>query len=182
LLWNEGLKGTYLEMKKVMSLGPVFFVALLCSLLFAPWAAAAPAQQVTLSLSEFAITPSTFTVQQGQPVTFTATNVGKFPHNVTFELTAQNMKETLFTANLTAGQTMTATYTFSAAGAWTMYCPVDSHEARGMKGTVDVVAAAPATLPQTGGGGMAATPGWTAALALVLGVVALGWQRRLRRR
>jgi hypothetical protein len=51
-----------------------------------------------------------------------------------------------------------------------------------MKGTVDVVAAAPASLPQSGGGGMAATPGWTAALALVLAVVALGWQLRLRRR
>ena len=81
-------------MKKLVSLGPVLFIAMFCSLLFAPWAAATPAQQVTLSLSEFAITPSTFTVQQGQPVTFTAKNVGKFPHNVTFELTAQNMKET----------------------------------------------------------------------------------------
>ncbi|HEV7213715.1 MAG TPA: cupredoxin domain-containing protein [Chloroflexota bacterium] len=169
-------------MKKVLSLGPVLFVVMLCSLVLAPWAAAAPAQQVTLSLSEFAITPSTFTVQQGQPVTFTAKNVGKFPHNVTFELTSQSMKETLFAANLTAGQTMTATYTFPAAGTWTMFCPVDSHEEKGMKGTVDVVAAAPASLPQSGGGGMAATPGWTAALALVLAVVALGWQLRLRRR
>lgn len=169
-------------MKKVVSLGPILFVAMLCSLLFAPWAAAAPAQQVTLSLSEFAITPSTFTVQQGQPVTFTAKNVGKFPHNVTFELASQNMKETLFTANLTAGQTMTATYTFPVAGTWTMLCPVDSHEAKGMKGTVDVVAAAPVSLPQSGGGGMASTPGWTAALALALGIIALGSQLRLRQR
>ncbi len=168
-------------MKRMLSLGQLLFAIVLCSLLFAPWAAAAPAQQVNLSLSEFAIAPATFTVQQGQPVTFTVKNVSKFPHNVTFTLAFQGLTETLFTANLTAGQTQTATYTFPAAGAWTMFCPVDSHEARGMKGSVDVTAA-PASLPQSGGGGMATTPYWTAALMLVLGVVTVAWQRRLSRR
>lgn len=169
-------------MNRLVSFGPLLVVAMLSSLLFAPFAVAAPAQQVTISLSEFAITPSSFTVQQGQPVTFTVKNVGKFPHNVAFTLASQNLKETLFTANLTAGQTMTATYTFPAAGTWTMFCPVDSHEAKGMKGSVDVVAATPSTLPQSGGGGMATTPGWTAALALAMGVVALGWKLRPHRR
>ena len=168
-------------MKRMLSLGQLLFAVMLCSLLFAPWAAAAPAQQINLSLSEFAIAPATFTVQQGQPVTFTVTNAGKFPHNVTFELASQSLKETLFTANLTAGQTQTATYTFPAAGTWTMYCPVDSHEARGMKGSVNVMAA-PASLSQSGGGGMATTPYWTAALMLVLGVITLAWQRRPIRR
>ena len=167
-------------MKRMLSLGQFLFAVMLCSLLFAPWAAAAPEQQVNLNLSEFAIAPATFTVQQGQPVTFTSKNIGKFPHNITFTLDSQGLKETLYTANLTAGQTQTATYTFPAAGTWTMFCPVDSHEARGMKGTVIVTAAAaaPASLPQSGGGGMATTPYWTAALMLVLGVVSVGWQRR----
>ncbi|MGI8916479.1 MAG: cupredoxin domain-containing protein [Chloroflexota bacterium] len=166
-------------MKQPVSLSPLLFVAILCSSLFVPWAAAAPLQQVTMTLDEFTMMPATFDVQQGQPVTFTVKNAGKFPHNVTFELPSQGIKETLFTANLTTGQTQTATYTFPAAGTWTMLCPVDSHEAKGMKGSVNVLDA-PASMPQSGGGGMATTTTTRCAVLLmaILGAGILTLQRR----
>lgn len=136
-------------------------------------------QQISLNMSEFAFTPSSFTATVGQPVQITVHNVGKFPHNLSFELDSANVNQKVFASNVAAGQSATATFTFTAAGTWRMYCPVDSHAQRGMVGTVDVTA--PGALPQTGAGGMARLEGYVGAAviaALLAGVVLV--QRRSR--
>jgi plastocyanin len=136
-------------------------------------------QQISINMSEFAFTPSTFTATVGQPVQITVHNVGKFPHNLSFELDSANIDQKIFANNIAAGQSATATFTFTAPGSWRMYCPVDSHAERGMVGTVSV--AAPGALPQTGSGGLARLEGYAGAavvVALLAGVVLV--QRRAR--
>ncbi|MBX6342417.1 MAG: cupredoxin domain-containing protein, partial [Thermomicrobiaceae bacterium] len=111
------------------------------SLLVGPLGAGA-AQSVTLDETEFKITPNTLTATVGEPVTFTVTNSGKLQHNITVELESRGIEQTLFDANLQPGETKTATYTFSQAGEWEMYCPVGQHRQAGMTGTIMVQAAA----------------------------------------
>ncbi len=118
-------------------------------LVFAAFAAgavvsAAAPQAVSISETEFALTPNSFTVQAGQPVQFTVTNNGKIQHNIKVELPSAGIEQKLFDTNLQPGETRTATYTFSQAGDWEIYCPVGNHEAAGMKGTVTVLAASAA--------------------------------------
>jgi len=105
-------------------------------------------QQVTLDLTEFSITPSSFTATQGQPVHFTLNNTGKFPHNVTFMMGTEMV--TLMAQPIPGGQSATADFTFDQAGTWEMHCPVDSHAQRGMVGQVIVMAAAAPGMPVTG--------------------------------
>jgi LPXTG-motif cell wall-anchored protein len=105
-------------------------------------------QQVTLTLNEFTIAPSTFTVTQGQPVHFTINNTGKFPHNVTFMQGAETV--TLEAQPLAGGQSGTADFTFDQAGTWEMHCPVDGHAGKGMVGQVIVTAASAPGMPITG--------------------------------
>lgn len=123
---------------------------------------------VTITASEFKFEPNELNVTAGTEVTFNVTNAGQFPHNVTF-VAPDGTETNLFAQNLAAGQSMTGTFTFNAAGEWRMYCPVGQHEEQGMVGTVTVAAAAgaesaagasqaqetgptPGTLPATGGG------------------------------
>jgi len=170
-------------------LGPFGLLALasFCLTLLLPGLAAADApqqatpQQISINMSEFAFSPASFTATQGQPVEVTVHNVGKFPHNVAFELDSQNINQKIFASNIAAGQSATATFTFTTAGTWRMYCPVDSHAQRGMVGTVAVLA--PGALPQTGAGGMAnlsGLGGGAAIVGLLAGAVLL--QRRARSR
>lgn len=92
------------------------------------------------------------TVTKGQVVHFSATNAGKFPHNVTFLNGTE--KYDLFAQPLTTGQAGTADFTFDEAGTWKMYCPVDSHADKGMVGEVTVLAEQVTTpgMPTTGQG------------------------------
>ncbi len=103
-------------------------------------------QNVTVTLNEFAITPSTITVTQGQTIHFTVNNTGKFPHNLTF-MNGGVMTD-LMAKPLNGGQSGTADFTFNQAGTWEMHCPVDGHATKGMVGQVIVVAAA--GMPATG--------------------------------
>ncbi len=96
---------------------------------------------VKITETEFKLNPATITVPANTPVQVTVTNAGTIEHNLQFELPAQNIEKKLFDQNLKPGETRTATFTFTAAGEWQMYCPVDAHESAGMKGTVMVVAA-----------------------------------------
>ena len=62
-------------------------------------------------------------------------------HNLEVELESARVEKKLFDTNLKPGETRTADFTFSQAGKWEMYCPVDSHKQRGMDGSVTVAAA-----------------------------------------
>ncbi len=96
---------------------------------------------VKITETEFKLDPATIMVPANTPVQFTVTNAGTIEHNLQFELPSQNIEKKLFDQNLKPGETKTGTFTFTAAGDWQMYCPVDSHETAGMAGTVKVVAA-----------------------------------------
>lgn len=145
---------------------------------------------ITITETEFNLDPAQVNVPLNTPLQFTVKNAGAVVHNLTFELPSANIEQTLFAQNLMPGETRTGTFTFTQAGSWEMYCPVGNHEGAGMKGTVMVVAAqgssgpggtataaAPSTLPTTGGS--ASTVTWVLA---TLGLVALGFGLRLARR
>ena len=115
----------------------------------------APDVTVTITLTEFSITPSSLSVPLGEPVTFIVTNTGGAQHNLEVELEAQGIEQRLFDTNLMPGETRQATFTFTAPGQWIMYCPVGNHRALGMQGTISVAQAAtptptvaPTTTPQ----------------------------------
>ena len=112
--------------------------------------AAQTMQQVQITLKEFMITPMEITVTQGEPVQFTVTNAGTIDHDFKVELSDQNIEKELFATDLMPGETRIAEYTFSVAGDWEMYCPVDSHEAHGMKGDIHVLSTSPGGMPSTG--------------------------------
>jgi LPXTG-motif cell wall-anchored protein len=128
-------------------------------------------QQVTLTLTEFTITPSTFTVTQGQPVHFTLNNTGKFPHNVAFMNGSEMV--TLEANPIAGGQSATADFTFDQVGTWEMHCPVDGHAGKGMVGQVIVTAAAVPGMPITGAATSQAPliVGGVLGLALIMGGV-----------
>jgi LPXTG-motif cell wall-anchored protein len=103
---------------------------------------------VTLGMSEFKFEPAELDVPLNTTVTFSVTNTGDFPHNVTF-VAPDGTETNLFAENLTTGQSATGTFTFNAAGEWRMYCPVGEHEEQGMVGTVRVAAAGVEAAQQT---------------------------------
>jgi plastocyanin len=109
---------------------------------------------VSLTAKEFSFTPNAVTAKLGSPVKFTLTNAGKFQHNLVIELEGQGIEKKMFDTNLQPGETRTAEFSFTQAGKWKFYCPVDGHEARGMVGSIDVNAAIggtnPGTVPTTG--------------------------------
>jgi plastocyanin len=108
-------------------------------------------QDQEVRLHDFAIEPATFTATAGQTVSLSVTNTGAAQHNLAFEMESGDPGQALFSANLRPGQSETAEFTFSQSGTWTMYCPVGSHRARGMVGSVETrnAAAAPDTADTT---------------------------------
>jgi uncharacterized cupredoxin-like copper-binding protein len=139
-------------------------------------AQAQAAQQVSITLREFSLTPDRVTVPQGQPVQFTITNAGTVEHNFKVELPARGIEKQLFDTNLKPGESRSAEFTFATAGDWEMYCPVDAHEAHGMKGSIEVMGSVPVGMPATGD---PVTPGlW---LVAALGLALLGGGLLVRR-
>lgn len=160
----------------------ISLIALLVALVALLTAGIANAQgsttSFTITATEFKFDPAQVTVPINTPIQFTVKNAGKTEHNVKFELPSAGIEQILFAQNLKPGETKTGSFTFTKAGSWEMYCPVDGHEDLGMKGTVMVVAAmgaAPATLPKTGGPGTLMLDGLLASL----GVAALVAGRQL---
>ncbi len=133
-----------------LSLPALLTLAGLLTLLVPALALAQTSQQVSLTLKEFMITPSKATVQQGQSVRFSVTNAGTEQHNFTVELEKQKIESKLFNTNLMPGETRMVEFTFPAAGEWEMYCPLEDHKARGMKGDLEVLSTSPGGMPSTG--------------------------------
>jgi len=101
-------------------------------------------QSVTIREVDFKLEPSSFTATVGEVVHFTVTNAGARPHNLEVELESANMEKRLFDTNLQPGETRSADFTFTQAGTWEMYCPVDDHKGMGMTGDIMVMAASSA--------------------------------------
>ena len=136
-------------MRRILSAGALALASLLFLVILAPSLARAQTPQtVNLTVTEFMITPMNFTVTAGQPVHFTVTNTGKFPHSITF---AQGTKfVTLFKTPIASGTSGTDDFIFPAAGTWQMYCPVGQHAEAGMTGSVQVLSAGTPGMPTTG--------------------------------
>lgn len=135
-------------MRRYAPLAILAGVALLTLLLSGVTRAQAAPQDMTITLSEFSLSPDHFTATQGQPIRFTVNNIGKFPHSVSFVKDGKFL--TVFAQPIAAGQSGVAEFTFEEAGSWTMYCPVSTHAERGMTGTVTVLTTGAPGMPTTG--------------------------------
>ena len=96
--------------------------------------AGAPQQTVTISEKEYSLTPSTVNIGQPETVAFKVTNDGQTAHAL--EVEGDGVEQE--TDTIQPGETQTITVQFSKAGSYEMYCPIDGHEGKGMKGSIRV--------------------------------------------
>ncbi|MGH3043102.1 MAG: cupredoxin domain-containing protein [Gaiellaceae bacterium] len=104
-------------------------------------AGAGGGEVVEVSLSEFALTPASFSLEPGS-YTFHVVNDGSVVHALEVEGPLGEVK----TADLAPGESADLNVDLSEPGDYEMYCPVDGHKDEGMEGTITV-----------GGGGGGAT-------------------------
>ena len=114
---------------------------------------------VTLTETEFKISPASPTVANAGKITITVKNSGK----VTHALAVQTPSGLVKTGPIAPGATATLTVDASKAGNYTFFCPIDGHRKLGMQGTLAVGSgasasgssgsAAPAATTSTSGGG-----------------------------
>jgi plastocyanin len=84
--------------------------------------------------TEFALAPAKISLSKPGRYTFTAVNSGTVDHAL--ELEGNGVEEE--TEHVAPGQTASVTVDLSKPGDYEIYCPIDGHEDRGMKGTVVV--------------------------------------------
>ncbi len=90
------------------------------------------ATEITVLGTDYAFTPAKLSIKKGDKVKLVFQNNGKFPHNLVID----DLK--VQTKTINAGQTDTVEFTADKSGSYTMYCSVDSHQQKGMVGTVSV--------------------------------------------
>ncbi len=88
---------------------------------------------VEVSLSEFALTPASFSLEPGS-YTFHVVNDGSVVHALEVEGPLGEVE----TADLAPGESADLDVDLSEPGDYEMYCPVDSHKDEGMEGTITV--------------------------------------------
>ena len=84
--------------------------------------------------TEFALSPSTIKIDRFGYYGIKAVNDGTVTHALTVE--GHGIDKT--TAELAPGDSKSLAVFFKRAGTYRIYCPIDGHEAKGMKGTVKV--------------------------------------------
>jgi nitrosocyanin len=92
----------------------------------------AEAKEVKVVATDFAFSPKTISVKQGEKVKITLTNSGKYPHNLKIDELG------MMTKIIKSGETDTVELTASKSGTFSMYCSVGDHRQRGMEGTVSI--------------------------------------------
>jgi uncharacterized cupredoxin-like copper-binding protein len=103
---------------------------------------------VSISETEFKLDPSTVNIGQAGTITFKVTNNGHTTHAL--EIEGKGVEEE--TDSIQPGKSATLTVDLSKSGSYEMYCPIDGHEDKGMKGTVHVGGSAGTGGMETGGG------------------------------
>jgi uncharacterized cupredoxin-like copper-binding protein len=93
-----------------------------------------PLKTLTVSETDFKLTPSTFTVAKAGTYTFHAVNNGQVDHSLEIE---GNGVEKEIEGTLKPGVSGDLTVDLKA-GSYELYCPVDNHKDMGMKGDVKV--------------------------------------------
>jgi plastocyanin len=98
--------------------------------------AAAPAagHVVSISESEYKLSPSTVSIAKTGKVTFDVKNMGKIEHAL--EIEGNGVQEE--TEHIAPGAAASITVTLSKNGTYEMYCPIDGHRDKGMQGTIRV--------------------------------------------
>jgi plastocyanin len=137
-----------------------------------PGAVAVYAQQAIVErTTEFAFSNPNLTVTAGQPVRITITNAGMFPHTIAFADEAGATITAQPDPNVAAGTSGVVAVSFTRAGTFDFWCPVDGHRDRGMVGKITVAGAQAA-----GGAGRAGglDPLMTAGGLALLGVLTTG--------
>jgi uncharacterized cupredoxin-like copper-binding protein len=114
--------------------------------------ASAGGGHLSLTETEFKITPSNASVSNTGKITITVKNAG----TVTHALAVQTPSGVVRTAAIAPGASATLTVDISKAGSYTMYCPIDGHRHLGMVGTLAVGAAASAAPSATSSSSSAA--------------------------
>ena len=104
-------------------------------------AGGADAQEVTVvTRANARFTPSTLTVEAGRPVRLVLRNEGAVVHDLTLRLGTAGLAEQVSVV-AAGGSTASATFTPAAPGTYVFVCSQPGHEAAGMTGTLNVVAA-----------------------------------------
>jgi uncharacterized cupredoxin-like copper-binding protein len=96
----------------------------------------APAAQkaVTISETEYSLTPNVVRLAAPGTVTLKVRNIGHVAHAL--EVEGHGIRQEIDA--IQPGESATLTVDLSKAGSYEMYCPIDGHEAKGMKGIVRV--------------------------------------------
>jgi plastocyanin len=105
---------------------------------------------VTLSETEFKITPANPSVSSTGKITITMHNTGTITHSLAVQTPAGVVRA----RDIPPGGSATLVVNAAKAGHYTFYCPIDGHRASGMQG---VLAVGSAGGGGGGGGGAAAT-------------------------
>jgi uncharacterized cupredoxin-like copper-binding protein len=96
--------------------------------------AAAASHTVSLSESEYKLSPSTVSVAKAGKVTFDVKNTGQIAHALEIEGSGVEEK----TGHIAPGEGASITVTLPKNGTYEMYCPIDGHRDKGMEGTIHV--------------------------------------------
>jgi plastocyanin len=104
--------------------------------------AGSPTETITITETDFALDPSTVTLEEEGTYTFRVVNDGAVDHAL--EIEGEGVESE--TDTIAPGQSADLTVEL-AGGTFELYCPVDGHADQGMKGSVSVA----------GGGGGATT-------------------------
>jgi uncharacterized cupredoxin-like copper-binding protein len=94
---------------------------------------AAPHHTVTVTETDFALDPDSVALEQPGTYAFEVVNEGQVAHAL--EIEGQGIEEE--TETLQPGERATLTVDLSP-GTYELYCPIDDHAERGMKGRVDL--------------------------------------------
>jgi uncharacterized cupredoxin-like copper-binding protein len=91
-------------------------------------------QAVSISETEFSLDPSTVEIGGAGKVTFEVENRGQVAHAL--EVEGNGVEEE--TAEIQPGESATLSVELSKPGSYEMYCPIDGHDDKGMKGSIRV--------------------------------------------
>jgi len=127
---NRGIGSTVAVIFAVLGLMFGFFAFIMAAHADSKKATGVPAGAVQVSLSEFAINPST--IQAPVNGKLVVTNAGSVTHNFHID------KTDLHTTDLATGDSASVDLKDVKAGSYTVYCAVSGHREAGMQGTLVV--------------------------------------------
>ena len=104
---------------------------------------------ISISETEFKLTPSSAQVDKGGTVSIKVKNDGTTAHALEVEGPNGEVK----TGTIAPGKSATLQADLSKPGSYEMYCPIDGHKGKGMKGEIKVGSGGGSGGSSGGGGG-----------------------------